>query len=150
MNRPTDFTAEIRTGGKTYIVVDNYSCEVFSARLKKSKERITLEIEPFNEMMFDSICIRTTLVTDYEDKLFFNGYQSWTDSREYDTDDKMRGLNGIPRSQIRKYNFDKYGDYNEPAVCDALPEELQKAAAKLRQVRVMRFQRPNTMEGARP
>ncbi len=112
MNRPTDFTAEIRTGGKTYIVVDNYSCEVFSARLKKSKERITLEIEPFNEMMFDSICIRSTLVTDYEDKLFFNGYQSWTDSREFDSDDKMRGLNGIPRSQVRKYNFDKYGDYN--------------------------------------
>ena len=52
--------------------------------------------------------------------------------------------------RLKRGFFDKYGDYNDPAVCDALPEELQKAAAKLRQVRVIRFQRPNTMEGARP
>lgn len=42
--------------------------------------------------------------------------------------------------RLKRGFFDKYDDYNDPAVCDALPEELQKAAAKLRQVRVMRFQ----------
>lgn len=112
MNLPSNFTAEIRTGGKLYRIVDNYSCELFSARLVKKKERVSLEIEPANEMMFESIALKASLVTDYEDKLFFNGYQSWTDSREFSASEKMRGLHGIPRSQVKKYNFDKYGDYN--------------------------------------
>ena len=112
MNLPANFIAEICTGGKTYKVVDNYSCELFSAKIIKKKERVTLEIEPVNEMIFDSICLKASLVTDYEDRIFLNGYQSWTDSREFRTDEKMRGLHGIPRSQVSKYNFDKYGDYN--------------------------------------
>ena len=112
MNLPEKYIAEIRTGGKLYRIADNYSCELFNAKLIKKKERVTLEIEPANEMMFESIALKAALVTDYEDRIFMNGYQSWTDSREFRTDEKMRGLHGIPRSQVKKYSFDRYGDYN--------------------------------------
>ena len=44
--------------------------------------------------------------------MFFNGYQTWTLSREYSRYDKMRGLNGMPEGVIRRYSLDGYGDYH--------------------------------------
>ena len=32
--------------------------------------------------------------------MFFNGYQTWTLSREYSRYDKMRGLNGMPEGNF--------------------------------------------------
>ena len=46
------------------------------------------------------------------DRVFLNGYQSWTDSTEHGIHGKMRGLNHLPKKVIDKYEFDKYGDYN--------------------------------------
>ena len=49
---------------------------------------------------------------DPSDKLFLNGYQSWTDSHEHFIADKMRGIDHIPLLVARKYAFSQYGDYN--------------------------------------
>ena len=46
------------------------------------------------------------------EKIFMNGYQTWTWCPEYSKDDKIRGLHGIPDSLINKYSFDRYGDYH--------------------------------------
>lgn len=46
------------------------------------------------------------------EKIFLNGYQSWTDSYERPTDSKMRGIDHIPANVRRKYRFSQYGDYN--------------------------------------
>ena len=44
--------------------------------------------------------------------MFFNGYQTWTISREYNRYDKMRGLNGMPDGVIKRYSLDGYSDYH--------------------------------------
>ena len=44
--------------------------------------------------------------------MLFNGYQTWTLTREYSRNDKMRGLNGMPEGVIRRYSLDGYGDYH--------------------------------------
>lgn len=44
--------------------------------------------------------------------MFFNGYQTWTLSREYSRYDRMRGLNGMPEGVIKRYSLDGYGDYH--------------------------------------
>ena len=44
--------------------------------------------------------------------MFFNGYQTWTQTREYTKYDKMKGLNGMPEGVIRRYHLDGYGDYH--------------------------------------
>ncbi len=47
-----------------------------------------------------------------DDRLFMNGYQTWTYCPEYRKRDKIRGLAHIPRSLMDKYGFDRYGDYH--------------------------------------
>lgn len=46
------------------------------------------------------------------EKIFLNGYQSWTDSTEHGIHDKMRGIGHIPCALNEKYAFSQYGDYN--------------------------------------
>ena len=47
-----------------------------------------------------------------DEKIFMDGYQTWTHSPEYTKDSWMRGLNGIPYPIIKKYGLDGYGDYH--------------------------------------
>ena len=44
--------------------------------------------------------------------MFFNGYQTWTITREYRKNDKMRGLNTIPKVLIKYRHYDGYSDYH--------------------------------------
>ena len=46
------------------------------------------------------------------EKVFLNGYQSWTDSHEHPIADKMRGVDHIPLLVAKKYALSQYGDYN--------------------------------------
>lgn len=45
------------------------------------------------------------------DKIFLNGYQSWTDSSEMSISGRMRGIDRIPAPIADKYAFSQYGDY---------------------------------------
>lgn len=44
--------------------------------------------------------------------IFMNGYQTWTNCPEYSKNDKIRGLNGVPKFLIEKFGFDRYGDHH--------------------------------------
>ena len=46
------------------------------------------------------------------EKIYMNGYQTWTVSPEYDRNSRMRGLRGVPQRLIDQYSFDRYGDYH--------------------------------------
>ena len=47
-----------------------------------------------------------------DEKLFMNGYQTWTYSPELGKNDRLRGTDHIPRPLLEKYAFDRYGDYH--------------------------------------
>lgn len=47
-----------------------------------------------------------------EDKLFLNGYQSWTDSHIYRFDSKMKRQKRKGNFIFKNYRFRQYGDYN--------------------------------------
>lgn len=47
-----------------------------------------------------------------DEKLFMNGYQTWTYSPELNRDGKLRGTDHIPAPLRKKYAFDRYGDYH--------------------------------------
>lgn len=47
-----------------------------------------------------------------DERLFMNGYQTWTYCPEYKKRDKIRGLAHLPQFIIDKYSFDRYGDYH--------------------------------------
>ena len=44
--------------------------------------------------------------------VYVNGYQSWTDSKEFFLDEKMKTLSYLAKPLLPHYQFDKYGDYN--------------------------------------
>lgn len=46
------------------------------------------------------------------ERLFMNGYQTWTYCPEYRKWDKIRGLSHVPKPLMDKYGFDRYGDYH--------------------------------------
>lgn len=46
------------------------------------------------------------------DKIFLNGYQSWTDSTEHSVTDRMYGLERAPEAAVKKYALNRYGDYD--------------------------------------
>lgn len=52
------------------------------------------------------------LSVDADEKIFMNGYQTWTNCPEYGTNDKIRGLHGVPKFLTDKFSFDRYGDYH--------------------------------------
>ena len=46
------------------------------------------------------------------EKMFFNGYQTWTWCPEYTVNDWIRGLKYTPKWGIEKFALDRYGDYH--------------------------------------
>ena len=46
-----------------------------------------------------------------DERVFLNGYQTWTYCPEYKKWDRIRGLSHVPKFLIEKYSFDRYGDY---------------------------------------
>ncbi len=46
------------------------------------------------------------------ERMFFNGYQTWTYCPEYTENSHIRGLNGLPQFIIDKFSLDRYADYH--------------------------------------
>lgn len=47
---------------------------------------------------------------DKDDLYFFNGYQSWTDTKEFAAKERERDVNKLPKFLINAFSFDRYGD----------------------------------------
>ena len=47
-----------------------------------------------------------------ESRLFLNGYQSWTDSREHTVKSKLHGIDKVPGFINNMFGLSQYGDYN--------------------------------------
>ena len=50
------------------------------------------------------------LKTGKDDTLFFNGYQSWTDTKEFYPSEKEKDVKRLPKFLVDKFAFDRYGD----------------------------------------
>ena len=111
LNKPTEYNAVIKFNGMMCEFTDVLELPEFTAKLICDDERVRIRIVPAQEVEFEEIYIESVLEVSERDRVFMNGYQSWTDSREYSIKEKMRGINQIPMPLVRKYNFDKYGDY---------------------------------------
>lgn len=52
------------------------------------------------------------LTVEPDERIFMNGYQTWTYCPEYGPKDRIRGLHGLPRSVVDRHGLDRYGDYH--------------------------------------
>ncbi len=72
--------------------------------------RLQLYLLPLVKVKIDEVRCDLDQKVHSDDVLFFNGYQSWTDSREWLPQDKMPHLSRFAKPIVRKYEFDRYGD----------------------------------------
>ncbi|MBR5090146.1 MAG: alpha-galactosidase, partial [Ruminiclostridium sp.] len=102
-----------RANGKGYAVTTNESV---------SNSRISLDITGDEGSFTASVKTKSGIEIvklsaefgydfDETDRIFINGYQSWTDSIEHDIHGRVRGIDHIPDLVSEKYAFPAYGDY---------------------------------------
>jgi len=70
-----------------------------------------LTITPVNKIKIDKICILCSYNFEKKDKIFLNGYQSWTETREVPINKKIPGLRKSLKPFLNIYKVKNFGDY---------------------------------------
>ncbi len=77
--------------------------------LKDGENHITCELP---SCTIKRVIAEIPVKTVRRERIFMNGYQTWTYCPEYSRNSRIRGLNGMPRRLIERYKFDGYSDYH--------------------------------------
>lgn len=79
----------------------------------KSKETsiFTLDIAAKNKITLNKLYIEIEYNFNKEEKIFINGFQSWSLSQQYSATEQRPGLCKNSKSHWQKYKLDLYGDY---------------------------------------
>ncbi len=86
--------------------------ENVSLKVTQKGRCISVRVRAEEEIVLEELCAVYSHAFNESDRIFLNGYQSWTDSTEHGIADKMRGLRHIPAQLRTKYALSQYGDYS--------------------------------------
>jgi len=75
-------------------------------------EILNITLIPSGDIVLKEVYISLPFVFKPDYKIYVNGYQSWTDSKEFFLDEKMKRLSKLATPLLNKYQFHKYGDYS--------------------------------------
>ena len=70
----------------------------------------TLTLLPKEKTYASNISLSMDYSFNSNSYIFANGYQSWTESKEYMINEKMRSLDSLPNILNKRYSFPMYGD----------------------------------------
>jgi len=113
--KPQSLTVAYRTddGLKTTIQRGGFSsfgCQDFALSVEWTGEELAVAIEAINRIEVSELAI--IFSRDFSrEGILMNGYQSWTDTREYSSLSSMPGLSRTPKAIIDRYVLDGGGDY---------------------------------------
>ncbi len=88
--------------------------------VKKDGDVFTVDIIPREEIVIERVYADFEREYNSDDRIFLNGYQSWTDSAERHTGYSMRRGDHPHDPILKRYAFTQYGDY---AFADYSPDE---------------------------
>ncbi len=91
-------------------VSENGQCGRVRWKMENSDVRFTLRLHSDGESVLRHVSASFDFSFETHDRLFLNGYQSWTDSHERGVRDKLHSLEHVPRRLVEKYSLDRYGD----------------------------------------
>lgn len=108
-----------KSGDKSYCCEDGKSPH-FTLETEEQNGRTTVALDAKMPITVDKLQIFLPYSFSQQQRIFVNGYQSWTDSREYFIDEKMNGLSRFAEKYIhnplvKKIGLGKSGDY---FICD--------------------------------
>lgn len=84
----------------------------YKINIINDNNRTKIAIIPKNNIILKNAYIVIDYNYKIDDLLYLNGYQSWTDTKEYRINEKLPSINKLPKFLINKFHFDKYGDYS--------------------------------------
>lgn len=93
-------------------VENEYMNIIFNKSKINLGEKVNVKLEAKKDITLISADMKFSY--DYKEysKIFSNGYESWTDSREFFKNESIRGISKlVPKSIIEKNALDIYGDY---------------------------------------
>ena len=99
-----------RTCGKAQ-AQQPFETEYFSLMAQYDKGRVHVRILPKEPVSFTQFEMVFHYPYQADSRVFVNGYQSWTDSKEYFVTDRMAHLSPLSRQWIKEMSLDKSGDY---------------------------------------
>ena len=101
-------------GDETFTVHTRRSVknDLVSLEISTEGDIFTASVESSEEIVITELTAKFRFGYCETDRIFLNGYQSWTDSFEHTIYDKMKGIDHIPFSISEKHAFSQYGDYN--------------------------------------
>ena len=106
MKKHFDFNITYCVDGQSY-TVDRLKCDHFELVITEKEEVMKVVLYPKCEISNINISMSCTHLYTPESKIFVNGYQSWTESREFAIDEKLQ-RSGILGKLIP--NISAYGD----------------------------------------
>jgi alpha-galactosidase len=74
-------------------------------------KKLKVSIIPTNKIEIEGLYLSMDFKFKASQRIFVNGYQSWTDSREFFIDEKIKSISKLVAPVMKKYQFHKYGDY---------------------------------------
>ncbi len=99
------------TVGKTAYTTNLFETEHFTMRYKAFRDHIVLTMQSAVPLQIHKLSITIPFTFTSQDRLFLNGYQSWTDCREWFPDDVPSYLNPVCKAGIMATSFRSSGDY---------------------------------------
>lgn len=108
------FQLKYTADGKPFTA--NSDCtEHFSLRVENADEKLHISIQPKTDIQITEFTVRYPYRFTADDRIFVNGYQSWTDSLEYAPDGQMQELSKlteflVTESPLKHIGHSKSGD----------------------------------------
>ncbi len=91
--------------------VEGCDCDDFSVETEETEHGLKVFLLPKKEIALKDAYLSAAKSFSQNDKVYVNGYQSWTTSREYGKDDVQKGLLRLAKfNPVRKY-CTVFGDY---------------------------------------
>lgn len=84
--------------------------EDFTIQCTAGEERLEMVLTPKQELQITSFCVTFEYSYSADCRIFVNGYQSWTDSREYHPGEMMTVLNKLIRKKVMSSATCRAGD----------------------------------------
>ena len=88
------FSIKYRANGQNF-TADSSKTEHFDLNIKNEKQQLYVSILPKTQINIDEFYVKLKYSYKDSDRIFVNGYQSWTDSLEYEPKGKMNELSRL-------------------------------------------------------
>ncbi|MGN0521270.1 MAG: glycoside hydrolase family 36 protein [Eubacterium sp.] len=110
----TSFKIKYEVNGIPF-TANSPTTEHFSLKIKEENRKLYVSINPKLEIKITEFTVKYPYNFDSQDRIFVNGYQSWTDSLEYTPDGQMQELSKftellVTKSPLKYVGFSKSGD----------------------------------------